>query len=206
MAIAIGSLVCPIHWVGCTGSCTTWRPRFALDAESVRQGREFASAEAEANAHANLGHDYLVLGEPARAFEHLQEAERIYGQDVWFRWRYNLRLQADLASYWITQGDLKVSAAHAATALQGAEATLSRKHLAWAHKLLGDIAALEERVDDGQRHYATALAVLQLHPCPTIEWKILKAARSWPSARKTIPPAQSFSAVRGRSCNRWLVP
>jgi hypothetical protein len=53
---------------------------------------------------------------------------------------------------------------------------LSRKHLAWAHKLLGDIAALEERVEDGQRHFETALGVLQHHPCPTIEWKILKAA------------------------------
>jgi hypothetical protein len=117
-----------------------------------------------------------MLGEPARAFEHLQEAQHIYGQDVWFRWRYNLRLQAELASYWIARGDLKTAAAHAAASLQGAEATRSRKHLAWAHKLQGDIAALEERVLDGQRHYASALGVLQRHPCPTIEWKILKAA------------------------------
>jgi tetratricopeptide (TPR) repeat protein len=147
-----------------------------LDTESVRLGREFDSAEAQANAQINLGHDYLMLGEPARAFEQLQEAQRLYGQDVWFRWRYNLRLQAELASYWIARGDLKAAASHAAASLQGAEATLSRKHLAWAHKLLGDIAAQEERVEDGQRHYATALAVLQRHPCPTIEWKILKAA------------------------------
>ncbi len=147
-----------------------------LDAQSVRQGREFGSAEAEANGQINLGHDYLVLGEPARALEHLQEAQRLYDQDVWYRWRYNLRLQAELASYWITRGDLQAAAAHAAASLQGAEATRSRKHLAWAHKLLGDIAVLEERVEDAQRHYATALGVLQRHPCPTIEWKILKAA------------------------------
>jgi tetratricopeptide (TPR) repeat protein len=147
-----------------------------LDTESVRLGREFASAEAQANAQINLGHDYLILGEPARAFEHLQEAQRLYGQDVWFRWRYNLRLQAELASYWIARGDLKTAASHAAASLQGAEATLSRKHLAWAHKLMGDIAALEDRVLEGQRSYATALGVLQHHPCPTIVWKILKAA------------------------------
>src|SRR5262249_50547543 len=42
------------------------------DAESVRQGREFGIAEAEANGHVNLGHNYLVLGEPARALEHLR--------------------------------------------------------------------------------------------------------------------------------------
>jgi tetratricopeptide (TPR) repeat protein len=147
-----------------------------LDAESARLGREFGIAEAEANAQVNLGHNYLVLGEPARAIEHLQEAKRLYDQDVWYRWRYNLRLQAELASYWIIRGDLKVAATHAAAALQGAEATCSRKYIAWAHKLLGDIAALEERVEDGQRHYVTALGVLQNHPCPTVEWKILKAA------------------------------
>jgi tetratricopeptide (TPR) repeat protein len=171
-------------WLPRLPNCLGWLHRelhdletaVGLDAESIRLGREFAGPEAVANAQVNLGHDYLMLGEPARAFEHLQEAQHIYGQDVWFRWRYNLRLQAELASYWIARGDLKVAATHAAASLQGAEATLSRKHLAWAHKLLGDIAVLEDRVLDGQRSYATALGVLQRHPCPTIEWKILKAA------------------------------
>src|SRR5260370_36748130 len=76
----------------------------------------------------------------------------------------------------MVRGDLKAATSHAAASLQGAEATLSRKYIAWAHKLLGDIAALEERVEDGQRSYATALSILQSHRCPTIEWKILKAA------------------------------
>src|SRR5262249_6093210 len=124
----------------------------------------------------NLGHDYLVLGEPERAFEHLQAAGQLYDREVWYRWRYNLRLQAELAGYWITRGDLKAAAVHAAAALHRAEATLSRKYVAWAHKLQGDIAALEERVEDGQRSYATALGILQHYPCPGIEWKILKAA------------------------------
>lgn len=171
-------------WLSRLPNCLGWLHRelhdletaVRLDAESARQGREFGVAEAEANAQVNLGHDYLVLGEPVRAFEHLQEAKQLYGQDVWFRWRYNLRLQAELASYWITRGDLKAAGSHAAAGLQGAEATRSRKYIAWAHKLLGDIAALEERVEEGQRHYATALGVLQRHSCPTIEWKILKAA------------------------------
>jgi tetratricopeptide (TPR) repeat protein len=163
-----------------------------LDAQSIQQGREFGSIEAEANGHINLGNDYLVLGEPAQAFEHLQEARRLYDQDVWYRWRYNLRLQAELASYWITQGDLKAAAAHATTSLQGAEATLSRKYIAWAHKLLGDVAVLEERMEDGQRHYATALGVLQRHPCPTIEWKILRAAAELARRQKNDTAGADF--------------
>jgi tetratricopeptide (TPR) repeat protein len=148
----------------------------SLDAESVRQGREFGVVEAEANARVNLGHNYLELGETALAFEHFQGAQRIYNQDIFMQWRYNLRLQTELARYWITQGDLKAASSHTAAALQVAEAMLSRKYIAWAHKLLGDIAALEERVEDGERHYSTALGVLQRHPCQTIEWKILRSA------------------------------
>jgi tetratricopeptide (TPR) repeat protein len=171
-------------WLSRLPNCLGWLHRelhdletaVRLDAESARLGREFGIAEAEANAQVNLGHDYLVLGEPARALEHLQEAKTLHDQDIWFRWRYNLRLQSELASYWIIRGDVAAAAAHAAAALQGAEATLSRKYIAWAQKLLGDIAVLEERMEDGQRHYATALGILQRHPCPTIEWKILKAA------------------------------
>jgi tetratricopeptide (TPR) repeat protein len=164
----------------------------SLDAESVRQGREFGVAEAEANAHVNLGHNYLELGEPARAFEHLQGAQRMYDSDVFMRWRYNIRLQAELARYWIARGNLKAAASHAAAALQGAEATLSRKYIAWARKLLGDIAALEERVEDGQGHYATALGVLERYPCPTIEWRILKAAAELARRRKNDAAAADF--------------
>jgi tetratricopeptide (TPR) repeat protein len=147
-----------------------------LDHDSVRQARELASAEAEANAHVNLGRDYLLLGEPARALEHLQNAQRLFDQDVWFRWRYNLRLQAELAGYWIVRGDLKTAAAHATLSHQGAVTTRSHKHVAWAHKLFGDIAALEEKTEEAQGQYAKALEVLQGHPCPTIEWKILKSS------------------------------
>jgi predicted ATPase len=147
-----------------------------LDHDSVRQARELPSAEAEANAHVNLGRDYLLLGEPARALEHLEHARRLFDEDVWFRWRYNLRLQAELAGYWIVRGDLKTAAAHANLSKDGAEKTRSHKHVAWAHKLFGDIAALEEKTEEAQGQYAKALEVLRGHPCPTIEWKILKAS------------------------------
>ena len=62
--------------------------------------------EGEANAHVNLAGDYLNLGEPARAHDHLQKAEAIFEQDVWYRWRYNIRLKSEYARYWIMRGDL----------------------------------------------------------------------------------------------------
>src|SRR5262249_2744532 len=52
----------------------------------------------------------------------------------------------------------------------------ARKHMAWANKLLGDVAAAEERVEDARRSYDAGLEVLAHHPCPIIEWKILLSA------------------------------
>src|SRR5262249_30100193 len=103
-------------------------------------------------------------------------AAGLLGQDQCFHWHQVLRLEEVRAAYWIARGNLKGAEAHARSALEQAEETLSRKHVAWAHKLLGDIAALEERFTDAQREYETALAVLQHHRCPTIEWRILLAA------------------------------
>ena len=85
------------------------------------------------------------------------------------RWRYKIRLQAEWAGYYLARGDLKPASSHAMASLQLAEGTLSRKHMAWAHKLLADIAALEERMDDARGYYETALRILEAYPCPVIE-------------------------------------
>jgi len=147
-----------------------------LETENVQLADEMGVVEGRANAHVNLAHDYLALDEPARAFEHLQQAEHLFNQDVWFRWRYAIRMQAEMASYWIARGDLKVAAMHAAASLQAATTPRARKYLAWGHKLQGDIAALEERIEAARREYQAALDVLQQNPCPMIEWQILKAS------------------------------
>jgi tetratricopeptide (TPR) repeat protein len=147
-----------------------------LDSENVRLAEEMGMVEGRANAHVNLGHDYLALGDPARAFEHLQQAEQLFNRDVWFRWRYAIRMQAEMTSYWISRGDLKMAAMHAAASLQAAEMPRARKYVAWGHKLLGDIALLEERMEDARGEYQTALEALARNPCPMIEWQILKAS------------------------------
>ena len=156
-----------------------------LDTENVRLAEEMGIVEGCANAHVNLGHDFLALGEPTRAFEHLQQAEHLFNQDVWFRWRYAIRLQAELTSYWISRGDLKMAAMHAAATLQAAEKSRGRKYLAWGHKLRGDIALLEERVEEARREYQTALDTLEQNPCPMIEWQILKASAGATRRAKT---------------------
>src|SRR5262249_37349969 len=48
-----------------------------LDGEGARLARELGMIKMEANSHVNLGHDYVVVGELERAFEHLQYAEQL---------------------------------------------------------------------------------------------------------------------------------
>ena len=78
----------------------------------VECGQNLNDAEPEANAHVNLAHDYLIAGESDKAFEHLKKAQQLFDSDIWFRWRYNIRLQAEFADYWIVRGDLALAAKH----------------------------------------------------------------------------------------------
>jgi serine/threonine protein kinase/tetratricopeptide (TPR) repeat protein len=167
-----------------------------LDTENVPLAQELNWLEAEANAHINLAHHHLLNGEPDRAIEHLRAAETIFGQDVWYRWRYNLRLQVGLAGYWIARGDLKLAGSHAAACLHSADKTRSRKYVAWGHQILGDIASLEDRVEDAQREFETALRVFRTHPCPTIEWKVLRGAAELAAKMKNTDAADE---LRGRA-------
>jgi hypothetical protein len=147
-----------------------------LNTEGVQMAQEFGDIEAECMSHINAARDYLVLGEPERAWEHLCQAKARCEQDVWFRWIYYPRMQAEMASYWIARGDLVQALTHARVSLQDAERTQSRKRIAWAHKVLGDIAALEDRPGDAQREFNTALNLLKHHSCPIIEWQVLRSA------------------------------
>jgi tetratricopeptide (TPR) repeat protein/predicted Ser/Thr protein kinase len=167
-----------------------------FDEDGTRIARELGCDEAEANSHVNLGHDYLALGEPARAHEHLEEAGRIFERDDWWRWRYKIRLQAEQASYWIGRGDLKQAAAFAGASLESAKSTLSRKHWAWGHKLFGDIALLEDRAPHARREYEQALSILEHHACPIIEWKILLAAAD---AARRLHDASAAANFRARA-------
>jgi tetratricopeptide (TPR) repeat protein len=153
-----------------------------LDTEGAQIARENGFGKPEANSHVNLARNYIGLGEPARALEHLHRAEQIFEADIWFRWRYNIRLKAELAAYWLVRGDTRQAHRYAAESVALAEPRKARKHIARGHKILGDVAVAEERFADARREYQTALRILQQHRCPVIEWNILSAAADMASA------------------------
>ena len=142
-----------------------------LNQEGSRIAREMNFPEGDANSQINLALNHLSLGEPERAGEHLAAAEALLADDEWFRWVYTIRLQAAYARYWLAKGDVGRAARFATASFDLASTTRRRKHMAWARKLLGDIAAMEDRLPEAVRFYELGLADLQRHPCPSVEWK-----------------------------------
>ena len=73
------------------------------------------------------------------------------------------------------KGDPAEAARYATASLNLAGVTRRRKHIAWASKLLGDVAVLEDRPREAVAHYQKGLSELERHPCPSVQWKILAA-------------------------------
>jgi hypothetical protein len=73
-------------------------------------------------------------------------------------------------------GSVRLQVLKTTRSVEDAARTTCRKRVAWARKLLGDIAMLEDRPSDAAREFNAALVVLERHACPTIEWQILRGA------------------------------
>ena len=159
-----------------------YKTALRLDAEGAQTAREHGYVKPEANSLLNLATDYMAVGETPRALEHLNRAADLFEKDVWFRWRYNIRTKAEFARYWLLLGDTGQAQRYALESVALAEPRKARKHLAWGHKILGDVAMAEERMADALTEYQTALRLLQHHRCPLIEWQILLAAAEAASA------------------------
>jgi tetratricopeptide (TPR) repeat protein len=145
-----------------------------LDLEGVRLAVEIGDNEAEINSRINAAQVYLLLGEPDSAFEHLRRTDELLARFNWFTWLFRARHSAEMASYWIARGDLGRARVDATASLEGASKGQLRKHLAWARTLLGDIAALEDRVDQARMEYDAALRIFEVYSCPTVEWRVRK--------------------------------
>jgi tetratricopeptide (TPR) repeat protein len=165
-----------------------------FDTEGAQTARENGYGKPEANSHVNLAQDYIALGEPHRALEHLRRAEDIFEADVWFRWRYNIRTKAELAQYWLLRGDTRQAETFASQSVALAEPRKVRKYEIWGHKILGDVAVAEERFGDARREYETALRLLEGRRCPLIEWRVLLAAAEMASAYHDVPAAERYRA------------
>ena len=142
------------------------------DQQGLDVGREHAVLEAQANSLINLGVDYTHVGQHDHTLPVFREVEDIFVRDAWFRWRYNIRLQAGFAEHWLKQGDVD-KAEHFAHRLRDTAVDYEAwKYVALADGLLARGAIARGKLTEGVAFLETALAQLRQYPCPIVTWKL----------------------------------
>jgi tetratricopeptide (TPR) repeat protein len=170
-------------WLPRLPNCIGWIHRemqdFAgalkFDQQGLEVGREHHVLEAQANSLINLGIDYTHSGRVDETLSVFHEVHDIFGRDAWFRWRYDIRLQAATAEHWLSQGDLQQARDFAQRLLGTAAQHEAHKYIAVAHELLGRLAIAEGDKTQGEKEFAAALEELDAFPAPLIGWKTYAA-------------------------------
>ena len=141
------------------------------DQHGLHVGHEHHVLEAQANSLINLGIDYDHTGKSAETLSTFHQAESIFERDAWFRWRYNIRLQAGTCEYWLAQGNLDQASEYARRLLDVATNYEARKYIALAHKLLAEIAMARSDLAEAETELNIALDQLREYPAPLAAWK-----------------------------------
>jgi tetratricopeptide (TPR) repeat protein/tRNA A-37 threonylcarbamoyl transferase component Bud32 len=186
-------------WFPRMPNCIGWLHRELQDFEGAqkhnREGLEIARQyhvlEAEANSLINLGIDHTFEGKPQETIAAFRETREIFERDAWFRWRYNIRLEAATAWHWLRQGDLEQAREFAQRLLAAASGYEVHKYIAEAHRLKAHIAIAANDPDGAEVEFAAALDELQRHPAPLIAWRTYADLGRLQSERGRLPDAQA---------------
>jgi tetratricopeptide (TPR) repeat protein len=161
-------------------NCIGWIYRELYDFESAHKynehgidvSRQHHVLEAEANSLINRGIDCTHAGhhdETAVAFHQVKD---IFDRDAWFRWRYNIRLEAAMAEHWLKKGDLDKAREFAERLYATATEHEVHKYIAVAHHLRARIALGENDLTEAEKNFDAALAELEKYPVPLVAWKV----------------------------------
>jgi len=142
------------------------------DESSVEIARQDHVLEAEANALINLAYDHTLEGAGEKPLAAFREVEAIFLRDDWFRWRYNIRLRAGQAEYWLAQGNLERAEEYARSLLETATRYEARKYIAVAHRLLAQVAIARGDWLAADTELTVALGLLRQYPAPLAAWRI----------------------------------
>ena len=142
------------------------------DQEGLDVAKQHAVLEAQANSLINLGLDYTDTGHHGRTMPAFNEVEEIFARDAWFRWRYNIRLQAGLGEHWLTQNEPDKADDAARRLRDVASQYEAWKYVAVADSLRGRAAIARGDLAGGVGYLDAALDQLRDHPCPIVAWKI----------------------------------
>ncbi len=141
------------------------------DQEGLRVARQYHVLEAEANSLINLGIDHTVGGRFEETASAFHETREIFERDAWFRWRYNIRLEAATAWHWLRQGDLEKAGEFAQRLLDTAKQYEVHKYIAEAHRLKAKIAIAAGDLVAAAEEFTAGLEELKRYPAPLVAWR-----------------------------------
>ncbi len=205
-AFAVGRLTNSLGWLH--QELADFRRALDLDQESADIGRRIKNPNVEISALINVGYDHLHLGAPRRGLEVLEEAlgriEKFgYGAH---RWRWSMHALSAVAEALLLAGEPGRALAQAERALVEARATDSRKYMARAHLLRGQIA-LASGGDTAGAELAEALRLARQIGYPTLTWQaahllgVARAAAGQPAEAAALAglASETIAAVAGRA-------
>jgi len=168
-----------LFWYPRMPNCIGWLHRELQDFEGARKydqegvevAREHHVLEAEANSLINLGLDYTHAGDVEKTVSAFHEVEDIFARDAWFRWRYNIRLQAATAEHWLLLGDLEKAREFALRLQETATEYEAHKYICVAHKLMAEVEIASGDFAEAQKQFDGAFQELQKYPAPLTGWK-----------------------------------
>jgi tetratricopeptide (TPR) repeat protein len=141
------------------------------DQRGVEIAREDHVLEAEAHSLLNLGNNYSLALDGSNSLAAFREAEIVFGNDDWLRWRFNIRHLAGQAEHWLEQSDLERARDHSLRLLDLATRHGVHKYIAVAHRLLGQVAAENCDFNQAEAHFSAAIDELDRYPAPFVTWK-----------------------------------
>ncbi len=136
---------------------------------------ETSLQEVLAHSLINLGQDHLEVGRTTEARAALDEAQKARDRDPWMRWRHNIRLQAARSEFLLGQESFEEAESSARELMALASRYKCRKHLALAHKILGEIAVRRGQMQVAEVEFKAAIDLLRQYPAVFVSWKIFAA-------------------------------
>lgn len=165
-----------------------------FDEEGVDVARRHHVLEAEANSLINRGIDCTHAGQRACTDSAFAEVNDIFARDAWFRWRYNIRLQAASAAHHLRHGELDKAREYIVLLEETAREHEVHKYIGVAKQLMGELSIAKEDLAGAEQHYNAALAELHDYPAPLVAWKVHAGIARLKSRSNDTAGAEEHSA------------
>src|ERR1044072_2161711 len=143
-----------------------------FDEEGVDVARRHHVLEAEANSLINRGIDCTHAGQHQCTDEAFAEVKDIFARDAWFRWRYNIRLQAATAVHHLRHGELDQARESIDRLEETAREHGVHKYLAVANQLMAEWSIASDDFAGAEQRFDAALAEMKKYPAPLVAWKV----------------------------------